>query len=207
MLLPWIESTKIFAHLKKYSYAGSSHKTGFYIEARNIQKNLTATFYTKGYVREKDRQTHEPKHRELEEDIPWQEYHACEHKLIALLYEGTPITKDALKNAPKNSFACGSAAITSLWTLKAIIVVSLVLSWLLSFSAAPLFISFFSVLFILVTNILSIKMRILFTALLIVPPIAEYFLFLRNPRSSIIEEGVELGKQIKAQLAEWEQIP
>lgn len=209
MLLPWIHSTKIFARSKKYNYWGNSCKTGFHIDVQNIKSGIISTFYTEGYSQGKTDQPYEPQMNKLRENIPWQEYHACEHKLIALLYEGVPITKETLKSAPKNSYRCGSVLTTFIYECKIITVVTIILT-LLSLTmelhlAMPIifFLCFFAG--IIAIDSMGKKMRLLSATLLILPPIAEYFLFLNNPRDSIIEEGVELGKQIENQLAEWAQ--
>jgi len=204
LLLPWIGSTKIFAHSKKYMYSGLSSKTGFCINVHPIKSGRKLIFSTKGHIEEKPKQTR--KSRQGMEKGAFREYHACEHKLVALLYEGAPITEKSLGEAPKNLFLCGSTVIS-------MVVALLIMTGL---SLSPLFASHFLIYAISLCGIIVIltlalnpipEIHILLSTLLIIPPIAEYIFFLRNPRSSIIKEGVELGKQIERQLAEWEQNP
>lgn len=147
------------------------------------------------------------------------EYHGCEHKLIAVLNSGLEPTEENIRKAPKNLIVCGSSFLSFILTTSAMIGLALLthnnIFLIMSASGiAALIIGVIAGRFaVFLDRRLSkdlskkflcygftIPLSIFLTSLITistVPILFEYLFCVRNPRTSIIKEGLELAMQIQ----------
>lgn len=107
------------------------------------------------------------------------EYHACEHKVIALLERDLSLTLENLKKMPSLMIGCG----TVIQTFFILFPILLPLSLLFLTSKTTLFI---------------VGIIILMVILLLSPPLMQFFFFLRKPSEDKLKEALEVAKAIKS---------
>jgi len=115
------------------------------------------------------------------------EYHACEHKVLHLLYERLEPTIENLKKMPKTSLRCGNTPLA----LIVLFICFVVLTSFLYFGD----LKFLPQLIYKIPPLIVILDSSVSLAFILHP-----FLTLKEPRESILQEGVEIAKKASENL-------